>query len=194
MLSRPLTACPTLRAVTSRPLRFMATPYLRTYATAPNTPQVPPLLAKFRTDLKDAMRAKDTTRLNVLRALLAEVTNAAKTSNPYKTDIQLLSLLRKRAAASKAAAQDFLEANRADLKEKEDAQIAILESYAGGIQTVGEEEIRAAVNQVIEKLKEEGARTDMGSVLKRLVGPGGELDGKPVEKAEVAKIVKGTLA
>ena len=77
-------------------------PQCRHYATTsePSTLQAPPLLLKLRSDLKTAMKAKDTPRLNVLRALLADVTNSAKTSNPIKTDMQLLSLLRKRAAAA----------------------------------------------------------------------------------------------
>jgi len=144
--------------------------------------------------MKTAMKAKDTNRLNVLRALLSETANLAKTSSPVKTDIQLLSLLRKRAAASKSAALEFQAANREDLKEKEDAQVAVLEEYAGGVQTMGEDEIKAVVTDVLGKLKAEGAKTDMGAVLKRLVGPGGELDGKPVERAEVARLVKQALA
>jgi uncharacterized protein YqeY len=40
----------------------------------------PPLLLKLRSDLKTAMKAKDTNRLNVLRGLLAEVTKQPRSS------------------------------------------------------------------------------------------------------------------
>ncbi len=131
--------------------------------------------------------------LSVLRALIAEYANAAKTSSPIKTNIQLLALLRKRAATSRSAAIEFSAANRNDLKDKEEAQIAVLEEYAGGVETVGTEEIRRVVGEVIGKMRTEGLKADMGAVLKNLVGPGGAFEGKPVEKGEVARIVKGML-
>jgi len=131
--------------------------------------------------------------LSVLRALIAEYANAAKTSSPIKTNIQLLALLRKRAATSRSAAIEFSAANRNDLKDKEEAQIAVLEEYAGGVETVGTEEIRRVVGEVIGKMGTEGLKADMGAVLKNLVGPGGAFEGKPVEKGEVARIVKGML-
>ena len=145
--------------------------------------------------LSDAVRLlrKFLCRLNVLRAVLAETTNASKTSSPVKTDVQLLSLLRRRAAASKAAAQEFSAANRDDLREKEDAQIAVIEEYASGIDTVGQEEIKEVVTRVIGKMRVDGHTINAGVVLKAIFAPGGQLDGKPVEKAEVARIVKGML-
>ena len=131
--------------------------------------------------------------LNVLRALLAEYTNAAKTSSPIKTNIQLLALLRKRTAASRAAAAEFSAANRTDLKDKEEAQIAVLEEYAGGVEIIGEEEITRIVSDAIGKMRTEGQKVDTGTVLKCLLAPGGAFEGKPVEKGEVARVVKGMI-
>ncbi|KAL9079338.1 MAG: hypothetical protein Q9157_001768 [Trypethelium eluteriae] len=140
------------------------------------------------------MKAKDANRLNVLRSLLAEVTNAAKTSSPVKSDMQLLSLLRKRAAASKAAASEFQDAGRADLKEKEEAQMSVLDGYIGGVQVVGEDEIKRVVRERIRQLQGDGIKLDLGNVVKVLLGPGGDFDGKPVERGYVAKEVKNALA
>lgn len=162
------------------------------YATSP--PPAPPLLLKLRNDLKTAMKAKDTARLNVVRGLLNEVTNAAKTNSPIKSDMQLLSMLRKRAAASQAASKEFQDAGRADLKDKEEAQISILNEYSGSVQTTSEDEVKDIVGKVVEEMKSSGVKIAMGDVLKRLLAPGGDFEGKPVEKAEVAKIVKEVLA
>lgn len=153
-------------------------------------------MLKLRSDLKTAMKEKDTTRLNVLRGLLAEVTNLAKTSNPVKTDMQLLSLLRKRAAAAKSASAEFQAAGRNDLVENEEKQAIVIEEYAGGVETMGLDAIREAVGRVVEDVKAaaSGKVVNAGEVMKRLLAPGGALDGKPVEKAEVAKMVKETLA
>jgi uncharacterized protein YqeY len=105
----------------------------------------------------------------------------------------LLSLIRKRLAAAKDAAQQFQGANRPDLKEKEDAQIVVLEEYAGHIQTMSAEEIQSAVSQAVSQLQGDGKKADIGSVLKALFAPGGVLDGKPAERAKVARIAKETV-
>lgn len=132
-------------------------------------------------------------RLNVLRALISETNNAAKTSSPIETDLQLLSLIRKRISASRDAAEQFREANRLDLKEKEDAQIAVFEEYAGQVQTMTPEEIKAAVRNAISQL-DSGTKLNVGVVLKNVFAPGGVLDKKPAEKSEVAQIVKELLS
>lgn len=141
------------------------------------------------------MREKDTNRLNVLRGLLAEVTNSAKTATPVKTDMQLLSLLRKRAASAKAASDEFKTAGRDDLVEREESQVKVLEEYAGGVETMSADEVRDIVIKTVEEAKaQQGSKVNMGEVLKKLLGPGGSLDGKPVEKKEVAGIVKEVLS
>ena len=131
--------------------------------------------------------------MNAIRATLSEVTNAAKGATPIKTDVQLLALLRKKATASKNAANMFRDAQREDLQEKELAQVAVMEEYASGVETVGEQEITAAIAEVVDKSKVNGAAPKLGDVLKALIGPGGTFDGKPVEKAEVSRLVKSAL-
>lgn len=142
------------------------------------------------------MKEKDTNRLNVLRGLLAEVTNAAKTNNPVKTDMQLLSMLKKRAATAKQASGEFKSAGRDDLVEKEEDQVKVLEEYAGDVKTLSTDDIRDAVMKTVDEAKAQQSapgKINMGDILKRLLAPGGILDGKPVEKAEVARIVKEVL-
>ncbi|KAL3471853.1 hypothetical protein BJX99DRAFT_16139 [Aspergillus californicus] len=159
------------------------------------SPATPPLMAKLRTDLKTAMRAKDTDRLNVLRALISETNNSLKTSSPIQTDLQLLSLIRKRVASSKDSAQQFIDANRPDLKEKEDKAQAILEEYGSEVQTLGLNEIKQIVSEEVNNLKEAGSKKiEVGMVIKALYAPGGGLNGKPAERSEVARIAKEVLS
>ncbi|KAI9844446.1 MAG: hypothetical protein M1838_002182 [Thelocarpon superellum] len=133
-------------------------------------------------------------RLNVLRALLADTTNLAKSNKPVQTDLQVLSLIRKRATAGKSAASEFGQAKRDDLKAKEEAQVHVLEEYAGSIETIPEAEIQLAVQRTVESLKRDGGRLDLGTVLKRVLGKDGLLEGRPVETGEVARLVKSSLA
>lgn len=164
-----------------------------TSAPQSETP-APPLLLKLKGDLKTAMRAKDTNRLNVLRSLISDVNNSTKTSNPIKTDMQLVSLLRKRAAAAKDAGDEFKAAGRDDLVEKEEAQATVLEEYAGSVETMSANDIKDAVNKVIEEAKAVAqGKINMGDVLKKLMGAGGSLEDKPVDRSEVARAVKQAL-
>ncbi|KAI9795119.1 MAG: hypothetical protein M1816_000141 [Peltula sp. TS41687] len=148
-----------------------------------------------------ALKAKDTNRLNVLRALLAETTNAAKTSQPITTDLAFLNLLRKRITASQAAADEFAAASREDLKHKEEAQLQVLEEYAKNmdVEVVSREEMELAVDRAVGSMKQEQEETvraggervtvTMGRVVKRLLDEGGELSGKSVDKAMLVHVV-----
>jgi uncharacterized protein YqeY len=143
--------------------------------------------------MKTAMQNKDSNRLSVLRSLLTQTLNASKTSTPINTDMQMLALLRKSANASRAASEIFKVAGRDDLAEKENLQVKIMEEYAGGVETMGEEQIREAVEEVIARMKAEGVKMQMGDVLKRVFAPEA-LGEKPVEKGDVAKIVRQVMA
>lgn len=139
------------------------------------------------------MQDKDKNKLNVLRALLSQSLNASKTNSPIVTDMQMLALVRKNAAASKQAAAEFVEAGRQDLADKEAEQMRVMEEYIGEVKTVGEEEIRRVVGEVVEGLKAAGGKLQMGEVLKKVFSKE-VLGEKNVERADVARIVKELLA
>ncbi|KAI9718300.1 MAG: hypothetical protein M1828_006764 [Chrysothrix sp. TS-e1954] len=160
------------------------------YSSAPSSPPpAPPLLLKLRGDLKTAMKAKDTNRLNVLRGILGEVSNVAKSSSPVKSDLQLLALLRKEAAAGRATAEEASKGGRADITDNENAQVAVMEEYAAGVETLSDNEIRESIVSVMQDMSKAGEETKKGTVLKKLLGPGGILEGKPVERSVVADLV-----
>lgn len=144
------------------------------------------------------MRAKDAPRLTAIRSILSATLNASKTSTPITTDAQLVALLKKTLRASIDASAEFAFANRADLVEKEAAQIAVYEEYIGssGVEELSEEQLRAVVSGVVSALTggEGGGKARFGDVMKELLAPGGLLDGKDVEKAQLAKIVKEVTA
>jgi uncharacterized protein YqeY len=93
----------------------------------------------------------------------------------------------------KEAGREFAEANRDDLKEKVNAEILVLDEYAGKVETTSIEEIQSAVSQTISRLQRDGEKVDVGAVLKSLFAPGGALDGKPAERGQVAKIAKESI-
>ncbi|EKD19731.1 hypothetical protein MBM_01683 [Drepanopeziza brunnea f. sp. 'multigermtubi' MB_m1] len=160
-------------------------------SSSSTTTTTPPMLLKIRKDMKTALQAKDTPRLTVLRALLAQTLNASKTARPIASDAQVLALLRKSAAAARAASAEFRQNARPDLADKEDRQAAIMEEYTDAVPAVGEDEVRAAVQAVLDALRAEagGKELKMGEVLKKVFAPE-VLGEKPVEKGDVARIVK----
>ncbi|KAI1470838.1 GatB/YqeY domain-containing protein [Daldinia caldariorum] len=182
----------------------------RFYSSEEAAPPPPPLLQKIKGDLKTAMRAKDASRLTAIRSVLSAVLNASKTSSPITTDAQLVVLLRKSQRACDDAAAEFQAAGRQDLVDKEREQVAILGEYvaASGVQDVSEDELRIVVKGVLTALTSEAAadpepadlvvgsppRPSFGDVMKTLLAPQGPLNGKTVDKAQLARIVKEELA
>lgn len=132
-------------------------------------------------------------RLDVIRALLSEVTNAAKTSKPVATDSQMIGIIRKRIKSSEAAVAESQAAKREDLTARESAQLAVLNEYIRDSENMGEEEITAAAQDVIGKMRTEKKEVNRGSVMKALVGPGGSLEDSTVDKAEIARLVGGMI-
>ncbi|EXJ58015.1 hypothetical protein A1O7_05438 [Cladophialophora yegresii CBS 114405] len=153
-----------------------------------------PLLSKIKNDLKAAMRAKDTARLTVLRGTISEINQAASSSAPVKTDMQVLALLRKRKAASENAKKEAEAANRADLAEKQDKEIEVIEQLVGSVKMVEPQDLRDIVRSKIEALSSHGGELKQGAVMKELLKQGGELDGKLYEGKVLAEIVKEELA
>lgn len=130
--------------------------------------------------------------MNVLRAILSDAANASKGSSPIKTDLQVLALLNKKIAGSKAASEQFAQANRDDLKQKQDAELAVMDEYAGQVETTDVKDLSEAVEEAYRKLKE-STKFSAGLMMRELLGPGGTLAGKPVEKSQLAQMVQDML-
>lgn len=149
----------------------------------------PPLISKFRQDLKTAMRAKDTPRLNVLRAVLAEYTNASKTKSPIRTDLEMWTLLKKRQQSSQEAIKEAEEQKRDDLVQKARGDIEIVEEYAQQVDRMSESDIRAVLQQLIEDLsaRETDGKVNIQQIIKEAFKEGGPFEGKLVQRDWVIK-------
>ena len=105
----------------------------------------------------------------------------------------MLKIIQKKIKSSREVIVQFEEAKRADLKEKESAQVKVLEEYMKDSGIMSDEDLTIAIQQSIGTMRTEGTKTDKGSVMKHLVGPGGALENQLVDKKEVARIVDGML-
>ena len=109
-----------------------------------------------------------------------------------RTDIQVLALLKRRVAASKVACEQFAQAKRDDLRAKQDAEIAVMDEYARQVKVFPEEDVTKAIEQAYQSLND-SMRVKAGNILNVLLRPGGSLDGKPIERSHVARMVQEML-
>lgn len=135
--------------------------------------------------IKDAMRAKDKVRLNVLRSIKTAFTNelVAKKRTPQDTltDEEALTVLTRMAKQRKESITQFTKGNRPELAEQESQELAVLEEFLPA--QMSAEEIIA----IVAAKKEELGVTDK-SQMGRLMGPlmkelKGKADGNMVRKA-----------
>ena len=130
---------------------------------------------RVMTDLKTAMLAKDSAKLEALRAVKSAIL-LLKTSPEGYTDDTELKALQKMVKQRKETADVYKSQSRADLADVELFQAGVIEAYLP--KQMGEEEIKAEVAKIIASV---GATSpaDMGKVMgvatKQLAG---KADGK----------------
>ena len=145
------------------------------------------LLERMDSDLKEAMRAKDTTKLGVLRMLKSALKYAAIAKSGAEAelnDAEVAQVIRKQARQRQDSIESFKKAGRAELVEKEKQELSILNGYLP--QPMSADEISKVVRETIA---EAGAtsRAQMGAVMKALQAKvAGRVDGK-VLSTEVQK-------
>ncbi|PSQ93163.1 MAG: glutamyl-tRNA amidotransferase [Bacteroidetes bacterium SW_4_67_19] len=112
-------------------------------------------------DLKAAMRAKDDARRRALRSLRAALAEKARTGGELAEEDER-EVLQKQAKQRREALQQYEDAGRDDLAEKERAELAVIEDYLP--EPLGDEELDRELEAIIE---ETGAASmsDMGRVM-----------------------------
>lgn len=124
-----------------------------------------PLLEKIDHDLKQAMIAKDETRLSVVRFLKSAVKYVAIEKGAELTDADVLQVIQKQVKQRRESIQQFTAGGRKDLATKEEAELRVLEGYLP--KQLSEEELKTVVDQEIKAL---GAtsKKDFGRMMKHL--------------------------
>src|SRR5215208_1826990 len=138
-------------------------------------------------DLKEAMRAKNATRLNVLRMLKSALKYAAIAKSDAEaelSDAEAVQVIRKQAKQRQDSIESFQKGGRAELADKEKEVLAILNAYLP--QAMSPDELGKVVRETIAEL---GAtsKAQMGAVMKALQEKvAGRADGKTLS-SEVQK-------
>ncbi len=122
------------------------------------------ILANLTDEIKNAMRAKDSLKLEALRAIKSAVIleQTATAAGTELTEEQEIKLVQKLVKQRKDSAQIFRDQNRVDLAEPEEAQAEIISVFLPT--QLSEEEITKIVQDIIAQTGAEGMK-DMGKVM-----------------------------
>ena len=138
-------------------------------------------------EIKDAMRAKDSLKLNTLRFLQSALKNREIELRPNPmSDDEATGVIKKLVKQRKESIEQYKAGNRQDLADQEAAELKILETYLPAQMT--KEQVEKLVADVIAST---GAKTikDMGPVMKEVVAKsGGAADNKLVSELVRAKL------
>ncbi len=140
------------------------------------------LKLKISADLKEAMKAKDKTRVGAIRMLLAAIqTEETEGTKHELTDDEVLKIIAREIKKRRESAEIYTQNNREDLAETELAEVAVLEDYQP--EQLSDEEVAQLIDAAVT---ETGATSmkEMGQVMKLATEKAaGRADGKRLSTA-----------
>jgi uncharacterized protein len=113
-------------------------------------------------DMKTAMRAKDAARLLTIRGLLAALKQREVDERIVLDDAAVVGIIDKLVKQRKDSIQQFTAGGRADLADKEAAELLVLEGYLP--QRMDAQSVGLAVAEIVAELGAKGPG-DMGKVM-----------------------------
>ena len=138
--------------------------------------------------MTEAMRAKDSLRLSVLRMMKSAVKNKEIEKMKPLEESEVLSVLTTLVKQRKDSVDQFRKGGREELAQKEEAEIKIIEEYLPA--AASEDDIGKTIEEAVQ---ETGASSikDMGKVMKAALA---RLAGKSADGSRVSQMVKEKLS
>lgn len=122
------------------------------------------LETQIQKDIMEAMKAKDSVRLNAVRSIKSAIL-LAKTAEGGSKELQdsdIIKLIQKLAKQRKEAAEQYVAAGRQELADNELAEAEVLATYLPKM--LSEEEVEARLKEIIATVGASGPQ-DMGKVM-----------------------------
>jgi uncharacterized protein YqeY len=142
----------------------------------------------IKASLKEAMMAKDSVKMTVIRGLMSAFTNElvtlGRTPQDALTDDEVLAVIRRGVKQRKDAIEQFVAGGREDLADSEKAELALLEVYLPAMMP------REEIQKIAEAKKAElgiNDKSKSGMLMSTLMK---ELKGK-ADGADVKAVVEG---
>lgn len=130
-------------------------------------------------DMKEALRARETDRLSTIRFVLAALKNAQIEAMRPLDDQEATAVLRKQAKMRRDSIEQYRKGRREDLAGKEEAELAIIESYLPA--ALDDEQLRAAVRAAISETGAAGPAAMSAVMRAAMARLGGQADGRRVQ-------------
>lgn len=135
---------------------------------------------KLTDEMKDAMRSQDKLRLSTIRMLLSAVKNKEIDLRVKLTDEEVIETITSQVKQRRDSIEQFTNAGRLDLVEKEEAELKILQGFLP--KQLTPEEIDPEVEKAVAEAEASGMK-DLGKVMKLLMPRvAGRADGKLVSE------------
>lgn len=129
-------------------------------------------------DLKEAMKNKEQVRKSVVTLIRAGIKQCEVDNRQELTDEDIISLISKQLKQRKDALSDFEKANRIDLIEQTNQEIAILENYLP--EQLDDVELKEIITKVVGEVGATSMK-DMGKVMAKTISlVQGRADGKRI--------------
>ena len=145
------------------------------------------LKEKLMEDLKESMKNKDVVRKNTVQMVRAAILQIEKDKGIEVEDDKILEIIAKEVKTKKDALKDFERAERQDLIDLTNQEIAILQEYLPT--QLSREAIKVELEKIIAEIGATSMK-DMGAIMKEAKAKmGASAEGKTIN--EVAKEIMG---
>jgi len=123
---------------------------------------------RLQSDLTESIKARDEVRSGTIRMVLSAITNEEVSGKEARelTDDDVITVLGREAKKRREAAEAYDDAGRAELADKERAELVVIEGYLPA--QMSDEELTAIVEAAISEVAATGAEGGraMGAVMK----------------------------
>lgn len=138
------------------------------------------LLQQLQDEMKTAMKNKDAIRLSVIRMIKAATMNAQIAKGSPLDDTEVLQIIAKELKQRQDTLPVYEKANRPDILEKLNEEIAVIKGYLP--QQLTEDELKTIIHEAIAETGAAGPK-DMGKVMGALMSKvRGRADGQVVNR------------
>ena len=149
------------------------------------------LQEKIQADIADAMRSKDSLKLNTLRMMKTAIKNKEIEKIKTLDEGEVLAVLNTLVKQRRDSVEQFRAGGREEMAQKEESEIKIIETYLPA--AASDDDIRRAIQDAIAEVGATGppSMKDMGKVMKATRD---RLAGKTTDGARVSQLVKEKLS
>jgi uncharacterized protein YqeY len=120
------------------------------------------LKEKITVDMQDAMRSKDSEKLNAIRLLQSSIKQKEVDDRVEIDDTMILNIIEKMLKQRRDSIEAFKKANRNDLVEKEEFEVRVLQAYMP--EPLSLEDVEKEIDSAIKAI-DANSMKDMGLVM-----------------------------